>query len=191
MRLNEQGLLDRAEWEGKGYALPEYDREAVKAATYENPFWIHFGAGNIFRAFQANVVQKLLNSGEIDTGLIAAEGFDYKKKKKMYWPHDNLGILATLKADNTVDKTIVGSIMESLVLDSENEEQYGRLKEIFANPSLQMASFTITEKGYSLVDGKGNIVPAVEADFVNGPKKPASYLGKVVTNLILLPATWN
>ena len=28
-------------------------------------------------------------------------------------------------------------------------------KEIFANPSLQMATFTITEKGYSLVNGKG------------------------------------
>ena len=168
--LTRDGLLDRTGYESAGISLPEYDVAQVAAHTSEHPVWVHFGAGNIFRAFQANVVQKLLNSGEIDTGLIAAEGFDYEIVEKMYWPHDNLGILATLKADNTVDKTIVGSIMESLVLDSENESQYGRLKEIFANPSLQMASFTITEKGYSLVDGKGNIVPSVEADFVNGVK---------------------
>ena len=177
LKEHRQSFLDA------GYSLPEFDYDKVMENTKNRPTWVHFGAGNIFRAFQANVVQNLLNSGDIDTGLIAAEGFDYEIVEKMYWPHDNLGILATLKADNTVDKTIVGSIMESLVLDSENEAQYGRLKEIFANPSLQMASFTITEKGYSLVDGKGNIVPAVEADLANGPKKPASYLGKVVSLL--------
>lgn len=90
----------------------------------EHPHWIHFGAGNIFRAFQANVAQNLLNSGVLDTGLIAAEGYDYEIIEKSYRPHDNLSILATLKADNTVEKTIVGSIMESLILDSKNEAEY-------------------------------------------------------------------
>ena len=53
MRLNNEGLKDRKSWENAGYSLPEYDRETVTKATRENPFWIHFGAGNIFRAFQA------------------------------------------------------------------------------------------------------------------------------------------
>ena len=44
---------NRAEWEAKGYALPQYDREAMIARTKANPTWIHFGAGNIFRAFPA------------------------------------------------------------------------------------------------------------------------------------------
>ena len=35
MKLNEQGLADRAQWESKGYSLPKFDREKVKAATYE------------------------------------------------------------------------------------------------------------------------------------------------------------
>ena len=69
MKLNEQGLLDRKQWEEKGYNLPQFDRAAVTAATKENPFWIHFGAGNIFRAFQANDMQKILNSGKMDRGL--------------------------------------------------------------------------------------------------------------------------
>ena len=42
-----------------------------------------------------------------------------------------------------------------------------------------MATFTITEKGYSLVDGKGEMLKAVVDDFAAGPEKPASYLGKV------------
>ena len=184
MELTLKGLKEnRDEFLAAGYKLPEFDIEKVTAKTKEAPTWIHFGAGNIFRAFQANVVQNLLNRGEIETGLIAAEGFDYEIIEKMYRPHDNLGILATLKADNTVEKTVVGSVVESVILDSENEVEYGRLKEIFSNPSLQMASFTITEKGYSLVDGRGNIIPAIEADFANGAKAPASYMGKVVSLL--------
>ena len=176
-------MNDRQAFEAAGYRLPSFDYEKVSAKTKAEPTWIHFGAGNIFRAFQCNVAQNLLNEGILDTGIIAVEGFDYEIIEKMYRPHDNLSILATLKADNTVDKTIVGSIMESLILDSDNEAEYTRLKEIFAVPSLQMASFTITEKGYAITDPKGNILPAIQADFGKGPEKPASYLGKVVSLL--------
>lgn len=166
-----------------GYRLPEFDYEKVKAATDAAPVWIHFGAGNIFRAFPCNVLQNLLNEGVVNTGLIAVEGFDYEIIEKMYWPHDNLSILATLKADHTVEKTIVGSIAESLVLDSANKSQYDRLKQIFASPSLQMASFTITEKGYALTDARGNVLPAIASDYAKGPEAPDSYLGKVVSLL--------
>ena len=184
MKLTLDGIKkDRAAYLAAGYSLPSFDYEAVKQNTYENPAWIHFGAGNIFRAFQANVVQKLLNDGILKTGLIAAEGYDYEIIEKSNRPHDNLTILATLKADNTVDKTVVGSIMESLILDSGNKTEYERLKAIFAAPSLQMASFTITEKGYATADAKGNVFPAILADFEKGPQEPDSYLGKVVALL--------
>ena len=174
---------DRDAFLAAGYHLPEFDYDTVHKNTVEHPHWIHFGAGNIFRAFQANVAQNLLNSGVLDTGLIAAEGYDYEIIEKSYRPHDNLSILATLKADNTVEKTIVGSIMESLILDSKNEAEYARLQEIFKNPSLQMASFTITEKGYATANAKGEFFPAVAADFEKGPEAPESYLGKVVSLL--------
>ena len=174
---------DRDAFLAAGYHLPEFDYDTVHKNTVEHPHWIHFGAGNIFRAFQANVAQNLLNSGILDTGLIAAEGYDYEIIEKSYRTHDNLSILATLKADNTVEKTIVGSIMESLILDSKNEAEYARLREIFKNPSLQMASFTITEKGYATANAKGEFFPAVAADFEKGPEAPESYLGKVVSLL--------
>ena len=174
---------DRDAFLAAGYHLPEFDYDTVHKNTVEHPHWIHFGAGNIFRAFQANVAQNLLNSGILDTGLIAAEVYDYEIIEKSYRPHDNLSILATLKADNTVEKTIVGSIMESLILDSKNEAEYARLREIFKNPSLQMASFTITEKGYATANAKGEFFPAVAADFEKGPEAPESYLGKVVSLL--------
>lgn len=179
MKLNARGLADRKQWEEKGYSLPQFDREAVTKATKENPFWIHFGPGNIFRAYQANVVQNLLNAGLLDRGLIVAEGYDYEIIQKMNHPCDDYNLLVTLKANGTVEKTIIGSVVESLTVDSGNEKDWTRLKEIFAKDSLQMASFTITEKGYSLVNGKGDYLPGVPEDLANGPETAVSYMGKV------------
>lgn len=185
MKLDAKGLQDRQVWKDAGYELPEFDREQMIAKTKENPYWVHFGAGNIFKAFLANVVQKLLKEGVLDRGLIAAEGFDYEIIEKMNRPHDDYNILVTLKADGNVEKTVIGSIAESLMLDSQNEAEFGRMKEIFRKDSLQMCTFTITEKGYSLVDGKGQLLPAVEADFQAGPDTPSSYMGKVTALLYI------
>ncbi len=183
MQLNEKGLENREVWEAAGFSLPQFDRKKVTENTKKAPFWIHFGAGNIFRAFQANVVQNLLNEGVLDRGLVVAEGYDYEIVEKMNRPCDDYSILVTLKVDGTVEKTVVGSVVESLILDSEDETEYSRLKEIFENDSLQMVSFTITEKGYSLVNGKGELLPAVAADYEAGPQKPQSYIGKVASLL--------
>ncbi len=184
MKLTLEGIKkDRDAFLAAGYRLPAFDYSQVAENTKKRPVWIHFGAGNIFKAFQANVLQTLLNEGVMDTGLIAAEGYDYEIIEKSSRPHDNLSILATLKADNTVEKTVVGSIMRSYVLDSKNQAEFSALKRIFSSPSLQMASFTITEKGYSLTDAKGRLLSAVSEDFASGPQTPDSYLGKVVSLL--------
>ena len=62
MILTEQGLQNKAEWEAKGYRLPAFDRAAMVEATKANPTWVHFGAGNIFKAFQADACQRLLDA---------------------------------------------------------------------------------------------------------------------------------
>ena len=183
MELSLQGIKDREAWEAKGYRLPKYDIEKMREETKENPFWVHFGAGNLFRAFHANIAERMLNEGSLTRGLVAAEGFDYEIIDKMYQAHDNLGILAALKADGAVEKTVIGSVAEALPLDASNEAAYGRLKEIFEKDSLKMATFTITEKGYSLKNGKGELFPDVAKDFKKGPGTPASYMGKVTALL--------
>lgn len=184
MYLTRAGIEEnRQAWRKAGYQLPSFEYEAVARETKRAPQWIHFGAGNIFRAFQANIVQKLLEQGTMKTGLIAAEGYDYEIIEKMYRPHDNYSILATLKADGNVEKTVVGSVMEALTLDSDNQEDRARLVAVFENPSLQMVSFTITEKGYSLTDAKGNQIADVAKDMEQGWQHPVSYMGKVAALL--------
>ena len=183
MILSQKGLENKSEWEEKGYVLPKFDRKEMIEKTKQDPVWVHFGAGNIFRAFQAAVAQNLLNEGVMEAGITVVEGFDYEIIEKAYRPCDNYSILVTLKSDGNVEKTVIGSIGESCILDSFNDKEYGRLKEIFRKQSLQMATFTITEKGYSLVGSDGEYLGNVASDIKNGPMKPESYMGKVASLL--------
>jgi len=160
-------------WPAAGIALPGFDMAEVAKNTAEKPVWIHFGPGNIFRAFPAAVQQDLLNRGIADKGIIVAEGYDYEIVDKLFLPCDNLSLLVTLKSDGSVEKTVVGSVTEALRVDRSNETDFARLKQIFRAPSLQMVSFTITEKGYSLS------APGVAEDMGKGPSASESYMGKL------------
>ena len=183
MKLNANSVATDNSWKEKGYYLPTFNKEDMIKKTVEAPEWVHFGAGNIFRAFQANLSQRMLDGGMNDKGLTVVEGFDYEIIEKMYRPHDNLSLLVTLKADGSVEKSVIASIAESCILDSNDDKEFSRLKEIFRCDSLQLATFTITEKGYSLVNPAGELLAAVKDDFVNGPSKPQSYIGKVAALL--------
>ena len=146
------GLLkpgyDTGDWEG--YQLPKFDLEAVRARTHDQPTWLHFGAGNIFRAFPAALLEDLLDQGAYDRGVIVAEGFDFEIIDKAYAPYDNLSLLVVLQSDGTIRKKVVASVTESLKADPQFAGDWARLEEIITAPSLQMVSFTITEKGYSV-----------------------------------------
>ena len=124
MKLSDQELIEKSKWEKAGFNLFNFDRSAMRKATKEEPTWIHFGAGNIFRAFPAALQQKLLNEGLDTKGIIAVDGYDGEIIERMYRPHDELSLLVTLKANGTIEKTVIGSIAESLILDSENEKEF-------------------------------------------------------------------
>lgn len=183
MRLNNEELRNTKVWEDAGFELPQFSREVMIEATKENPEWIHFGGGNIFRAFPAAVCQSLLNRGIVKTGIVVAEGFDYEIIDKTFRAFDDLSVLVTLKANGTVEKKVIGSIAESLKVDTNNEKDWTRLTEIFMNPGLKMVSFTITEKGYSLANAKGTYYPDVAKDFTMKPEVAQSYIGKLVSLL--------
>lgn len=139
MHLNLQ-QLHAPEWAQNGYDLPKFDVARVRAAA---PRWVHFGAGNIFRSFIACAQQTVLDKGLCDHGIVVCEGFDPEIVERAYRPFDNLSVAVSLKANGGIDKRLVASVVESLTF-----ADMARLQEIFASPALQMASFTITEKGY-------------------------------------------
>ena len=84
MRVILETLQDRAGWEKAGVRLPAVDVRAMREKTEEAPLWVHFGAGNIFRAFIAVLQQRLLDAGLSDRGIIAADTFDVDNIRMIY-----------------------------------------------------------------------------------------------------------
>ena len=174
MKLNDifSGNYNAADWEAKGYQLPKFDIKAVREKTAKEPTWVHFGGGNIFRAFPAAILNDALNTGKYDRGVIVAETFDFEVIDKAYAPYNNLSLCVNLCSDGSIEKKVIASVTEALKADPQFED-WNRLVEIFKNPSLQMISFTITEKGYTYN----------EADLARG-LKPVFAMGKVCALLL-------
>ena len=179
MKLTLEGLKNQAAWQAAGIALPSYDVAQVAQRTKQAPVWVHFGAGNIFRIFIGGLADKLLSSGAADKGITCVETFDFDVVDKIYHPYDNLVLAVTLNADGSTDKRVLGSLTEAIKAQSAVAKEWNRLKEIFANPGLQMISFTITEKGYALKNAQGEFFPFIQADIDNGPEKPGSAMAVV------------
>lgn len=173
MKLTKANLKQTEFWESKGYTLPRFDIESVTKKTFEAPTWLHFGAGNIFRAYPAVLQQHLLNEGLVETGIIVSEAFDEEILDKAYRDYDNLSIAVTLKGSGEMTKEVVASVVESVKPHSE----YARMVDIFRAPSLQLVSFTITEKGYAVRDGQGKLLPWIKADLDKPNETPASTIG--------------
>ncbi|MFI3250382.1 MAG: mannitol dehydrogenase family protein [Eubacteriales bacterium] len=183
MKLTVQDLSNKQAWESANITIPTFDWNAMAANTKERPTWVHFGAGNIFRGFIAALHHKLLEDKLVDSGIIAVDTFDYELIEKIYTPHDSMTLNVALKADGTMEKTIFASIAQGLRGSRQFPEDMATLENCFEQDSLQMVSFTVTEKGYSLQDIEGNFYPFVLADFDGGVDN-CSHVMSLVTALL-------
>lgn len=179
MKLSLHDIQNVEAW--KGYHLPGYDLRVIAENTKKNPRWLHFGSGNIFRIFPAALCQKLIEQGKSDTGIVCCEGYDDELITRCLRPYDNLTIGVTLNADGRLDKEVIASVTESLTMCYDRE----RVEEIFRNPSLQIVSFTITEKGYSLRNAQKELVGAVAQDMANGPDNCGSFMAQLASMCLM------
>ena len=187
MRLNNQELANKAQWEKAGIELPKFDRGAMIAATEKTPEWVHFGAGNIFRIFPAALQQSLLEKGIEKTGIIMVAGRDGEIIDRVFRPCDNLTLGVTLKASGAIEKKVIASVAKALWMGK--KEEFEEVKGIFRSPSLKMGSFTINEKAYNLYGGGGAVLPDVASDLDAGPNGtdgagPKNYLAKIASLLL-------
>ena len=83
---------EKEEWLANGYQVFSYDREKMIKDTMEEPEWIHFGSGNLFRAFQAVFCDKLLDKGILNKGIILVGGRNSELIDRYYRDFDNLHI---------------------------------------------------------------------------------------------------
>ncbi|QEN05710.1 mannitol dehydrogenase family protein [Thiospirochaeta perfilievii] len=177
MELSLNSLKDREVWENIDIKLPEFNIDEVVKNTENNPKWLHFGAGNIFKALICNRYQDLLDKKLVDTGIIAVESFDYEVIEAIYKKFDNLSVLVLTKADGSLEKRVVASVTDAITTRD------SKLKEIFINPGLQIVSFTITEKGYGLYKPSGEYLDIIEDDIKNGLENPTHLMSIITSNL--------
>lgn len=159
-----------------------YDRQAMQEATKRAPVWVHFGTGNLFRGYIAGLQEELLDSGAAVCGILAAETYDRQAVEQMR-ENDLLCLQAVLCADGTVQKRVIASVAEAAAPGGESAADWDALCGWFRAPSLQLVSFTITEKGYRLGPSPDGRFPMVEHDMQAGPDAPMQSLSGQVTAL--------
>ncbi|MDR2136074.1 MAG: mannitol dehydrogenase family protein, partial [Treponema sp.] len=156
-----------------GIRLPAFDIEALREKTRAAPAWVHFGAGNLFKGYHAALAQRIAEGGFDGRGIIAIEPFDGEIIRRVYEPHDNLGLRVIMKAGGGLEVELIASVAEAVAADWE------RLKAIFRAPSLQVASLSITEKGYDLRGLDGAFRPEILGEFDSGPAAPVHAMTKL------------
>lgn len=181
MKLRREDLQKPDAW--PGYRLPAFDIGKMVALTREAPLWLHMGAGNIFRALPAVMQQDLLEAGLTDRGIVVCECYDPSIIPSCYSPYDNLSVLVTLKANGSVEKRVIASVAEAFN-GGAPEAGPDRLMEIWTKPSLQMVTFTITEKGYAVTDASAQALPFLHHDLNGGPLLAESLMGRVTAGLL-------
>ncbi|HFE9850496.1 TPA: mannitol dehydrogenase family protein [Enterococcus faecalis] len=163
--------------------LPYFDVKMVKEQGQQHPVWLHFGGGNLYRGFHAEIAQCLADKNELESGVVVCETFDEEVVEKAYHDYNNDILEIVMSGDGELKKRLLAVTADSLYCNPKNIADYQRVVKYFEDPKLQFTTFTITEKGYSLKDSKGQFFSVVEADIKSGPTNPQHTMS-IVTSLL-------
>lgn len=171
MQVTLEGIKDVESFTKAGVTLPKYDVAKVQAESRQNPVWLHFGAGNIFRGFVASLQQQLLDDGLQTSGIQTLSAYDGAIIDEVFTPHDKLTMEVTLLPDTNVELKVIGSVVHGYKLNGSAPADESEVKELIAKKSVQLVSYTITEKGYAIKGIDGDYLEQVKKDIENGPTK--------------------
>ena len=137
-------------------------RDVFVDETIKTPKWLHFGSGNIFRAYIADVSQKMILKG-YNQGVIVCESFDSEILDKSYKENDNICLSSTINFDGSISTKLISSICKSLCLNT-NKDDRSYFINAMSSKALQIVSFTVTEKAYEIFSSKGELLPVIKED---------------------------
>ena len=89
VKATDDYLQNKAAFAAAKISVPGYDQQEMITKTLKSPKWIHFGGGNLFRAFHAAIADELLQNGASDTGVIVAETYDDAVIDNIYNKYDD------------------------------------------------------------------------------------------------------
>lgn len=184
VKLNECLSSQTSELAERDVQITNINIDILRDKTASKPQWVHFGGGNLYRGFHAEVAQELINQGKLETGVVVCETYDENIIDEAYLPYDNAILEVIMHEDGKLEKKLLQSTAAAYYCNPSRSESYEAVKAIFENASLQFATFTITEKGYSLTDINGNYTALVEKDIAEGPYS-AEHTMAIVASLLL------
>jgi fructuronate reductase len=133
--------------------------------------------------FIGGIADSLLSQGLSKTGIVCAETFSFDMIEEIYKPYDNLVLGVTLRPDGSVSKQVIASLSEAISSTPSKADSWERMKQIFSQSSLQLISFTITEKGYALKNAAGEYFPYIKSDIEKGPEEATSAMAQITALL--------
>lgn len=136
--------------EGLGARLPGFDVAGSRERGCAQPYWIHFGGGNLYRAFHAAVAQDLMDAGRMDRGVVVLETYSPLTIDRVYAPYGNDILQVVMGQRGELEERVLCSTAGSYFANPSRPDDYARAKRYFESPELQLCTFTITEKGYSV-----------------------------------------
>ncbi|ERL45841.1 mannitol dehydrogenase family protein [Lactiplantibacillus paraplantarum] len=184
VRLNDDYQQNPESFEKVGIVVPKFDQKEITEAAENQPIWVHFGGGNLFRCFHAKIAQNLLNSKELKAGVIVAETYDDGVVNQAYKPYNNRVLQVVMDEKGNYDKTLVVSVADAIYYNHTNTAGWSKLKHVFEQPSLQFVTMSITEKGYALRDVNGNLSPAAVTDIDGDPEAATTNMGAIARLLL-------
>ncbi|MFD1418175.1 mannitol dehydrogenase family protein [Companilactobacillus keshanensis] len=182
--IKDNYLNNASQFTTSDITIPKYDFKTVKEKTKTDPVWIHFGGGNLFRCFHAKIAHDLLNSGDMESGIVVAETYDDQVIENIYHPYDNQMLQVIMKSDGSYQKNLLASVADSIYYNHANPAGWGELKKIFENPKLQFVTLSITEKGYVLTDMNGDLTKSAQKDIAGNPDEATTNMGAIARLLL-------
>ena len=150
--------------------------------TKQNPIWLHFGSGNIFRAYIADIAQTLLLKHKMQEGIIACDTYDDEIIDKIYKENDGISLSAILHTDGNIETKLIASIAQSCNFNADKEDR-ATIVDYCKNPKLQIITFTVTEKAYTLKNKDGEYLQAIK-DSLNKPLEEANHIIPAIVYLL-------
>lgn len=152
--------------------LPCYDVQRSRIMGKKAPIWIHFGGGNLYRGFHAEIAQKLLSKGEMNSGVIVCETFDNEIPDKIYNKYNNNILEVVMHSDGKLENKILSSTSDCLYCNPVEGPQFEKIVKYFEQDNLQFITLTITEKGYVIHNTDSELLDIVKSDIKNGFESP-------------------
>src|SRR5476649_2037195 len=158
-----------------GVQLPKYDRSLVKSRI------VHLGFGAFHRAHQALLTDRVLNQQGGDWGFCEISLFGDPSLIQSLQRQDNLFTVLEKGAQGN-QAIVVGSVHESM---HGSVDGLAAVIEKMAEPQVAIVSLTVTEKGYCIEPGSGELDlnhPQIQQD-LTGQHPPATAPGVLVEAL--------